>query len=259
MMYGGRLPIVPSDRNCVLTSAADTAAISGISAPEYSTTFLRFLDSSAVTPRLHHFARGPGHVWTPKLRVPTPRQSKNHRTGLGHRCRGTLGWVNSLLQWGGDRPVTYRLLAGELARPPYCLALLSVRFIRRLLIKPTPLHFPENAFALHFLFEDSKSLLDIVISDKDLQLLYSLRFRSWRPVDSWSRLRSGSLEGWRNQGYFEFATLTSQSKVRWAARIRATSFASTSVVKAYDPCAADQPARRLSAEDFPVRRSATIS
>jgi hypothetical protein len=163
---------------------------------------------------------------------PAAAKSKNHRTGLRHRCRGTLGWVNSLLQWGGDRPVTYSLLAGELARPPYCLALLAVRFVRRLLIKPTPLHFPENAFALHFLFEDSKSLIDIVLSDKDLQLLHSLRFRSWRPVDSWSRLRNGSLEGWRNQRYFEFATLTSQSKVTRASRFRATSFASTSVVKA---------------------------
>jgi hypothetical protein len=48
--------------------------------------------------------------------------------------------------------------------------------------KPTALHLPENTFALHFLFEDSKSLVDIVVTDKDLQLLHSLRFRSWPPV-----------------------------------------------------------------------------
>ena len=152
--------------------------------------FLRFLDSVAVRLRLHHFVRGRATVDTEAARS-EPRQSKNHRTGLRNRRRSALGWVNSLLQWGGDRPVTYRLLAGELARPPYCLALLSVRFIRWLFIKPTPLHFPENAFALHFLFEDSKSLLDIVISDKDLQLLNSLRAAGQFVVTATLRIAGG--------------------------------------------------------------------
>jgi hypothetical protein len=40
-MYGRHLAIVPGDRNCVPTSAAASAAISGLTAPEYSTTFLK--------------------------------------------------------------------------------------------------------------------------------------------------------------------------------------------------------------------------
>jgi hypothetical protein len=41
MVYGGHLAIVPGDRNCIPTSAADGAAISGITAPEYSMTLLK--------------------------------------------------------------------------------------------------------------------------------------------------------------------------------------------------------------------------
>jgi hypothetical protein len=41
MVYSDYLTIVPGDRNRIPTSAADSAAISGITAPENSMTLLK--------------------------------------------------------------------------------------------------------------------------------------------------------------------------------------------------------------------------
>jgi hypothetical protein len=44
---------------------------------------------------------------------------------------------------------------------------------RRRHITWAPLHFAEYAFPLHFLFQDAKSLIDVVIADVDLHRLGS--------------------------------------------------------------------------------------
>jgi hypothetical protein len=42
-------------------------------------------------------------------------------------------------------------------------------FLRWLLVKAAPAHFPKHAFALHLLFEHAERLLDIVVADEYLQ------------------------------------------------------------------------------------------
>lgn len=64
------------------------------------------------------------------------------------------------------------LLARELARAADRLGLLSVFALRRLFIGAPLLHLAKNTFALHFLFQNTKSLIDIVVADKNLQLMF---------------------------------------------------------------------------------------
>src|SRR5262249_31768759 len=68
----------------------------------------------------------------------------------------------------GDQSIPDRLLAGKLAGAARCLGLFSCRLLRWLLIEAPPLHFAEYAFPLHFLLQDPKSLIDVVIADEDL-------------------------------------------------------------------------------------------
>jgi hypothetical protein len=72
----------------------------------------------------------------------------------------------------GDQSVSYRLLAGKLAGAPRRLGLFSCRLLRRLLIEAPSLHFAEHAFPLHFLLQNAKSLIDVVIADEYLHTLW---------------------------------------------------------------------------------------
>ena len=45
---------------------------------------------------------------------------------------------------------------------------------RRLFIRATELHFTEDTFTLHFLFQDFKGLIDIVVANGNLHVCYSL-------------------------------------------------------------------------------------
>ncbi len=65
-------------------------------------------------------------------------------------------------------PSRDRLLAGKLAGAARRLGLFSCRLLRWLLIEAPPLHFAEHAFPLHFLLQDAKSLIDVVIADEDM-------------------------------------------------------------------------------------------
>jgi hypothetical protein len=68
----------------------------------------------------------------------------------------------------GDQPVSYRLLAGKFAGAPRGIGFFSCRLLGRLLITATPLHLAEHAFPLHFLLQNAKSLIDVVIADEYL-------------------------------------------------------------------------------------------
>ena len=71
----------------------------------------------------------------------------------------------------GRRHQTFALslFAGELAGSADRLVFLSRRLLRRLFVKPSALHFAEDSFALHFLFQHPKRLVDIVVTDEYLQ------------------------------------------------------------------------------------------
>jgi hypothetical protein len=61
------------------------------------------------------------------------------------------------------------LLASELVGSADRLSSFSVRSFGWLLEKSSALHLAKNAFALHFLLEYPKSLIDVVVANKYLQ------------------------------------------------------------------------------------------
>src|ERR1700730_2558655 len=68
-----------------------------------------------------------------------------------------------------NQAFTLGLLACELARSADRFTFLSGRLLGRLLVEPPTLHLAEHAFALHLLFQHSKCLVDIVVTDEYLQ------------------------------------------------------------------------------------------
>jgi hypothetical protein len=64
-----------------------------------------------------------------------------------------------------------RFFAGEFADSSDRLIVLPRRPFRRLFVEPSELHLPKHALSLHFLFEDTKRLFDVVVANQDLQLM----------------------------------------------------------------------------------------
>ncbi|KTS39597.1 hypothetical protein SB2_30920 [Methylobacterium radiotolerans] len=60
------------------------------------------------------------------------------------------------------------MLASEFASPANGFGLFARLSLRGFLIGTTLLHFAEHAFTLHFLLQNTKCLVDIVIADYDL-------------------------------------------------------------------------------------------
>src|SRR5262249_8587033 len=74
-----------------------------------------------------------------------------------------------LLSRIGDETFILGLLARELARATDGFAFPPRRFFRRLLIKSSALHLPEDALPLHLLLQCFERLIDIVVANIDLQ------------------------------------------------------------------------------------------
>jgi hypothetical protein len=85
------------------------------------------------------------------------------------RCSGGFTGRDSFVLRSCNEPIPYGLLAGKLTSATCRLGPLPRRSLRWLLVKPAPLHFPKHTFTLHFLLQDAKSLIDIVVSDEHLQ------------------------------------------------------------------------------------------
>jgi hypothetical protein len=62
------------------------------------------------------------------------------------------------------------LFASELASPANRLGFFARLPLRRLLVGAPLFHFPEDAFALHLLLQNTKRLVDIVVANKYVQL-----------------------------------------------------------------------------------------
>ena len=114
-------------------------------------------------------------AWAEFTRRDPADLSRSCATERRTACR-SAGAERGLLDRSGDQSLPDRLLARELARAAYRLGLFSCGFLRRLLIKPTTLHLPEDAFALHLLLQDTERLIDIVVSDEHLQRFDPSRF-----------------------------------------------------------------------------------
>src|SRR5712691_9170246 len=65
-------------------------------------------------------------------------------------------------------PLALHALAQQLAVAAHRLGLLAGAPLGGLFVTAAELHFAEHPFALHFLFEDSESLVDIVFANEDL-------------------------------------------------------------------------------------------
>src|SRR5215468_1058304 len=80
--------------------------------------------------------------------------------------------VNWLLACVRNKPLTLRLLAHELARATDRVGLFPVFALRRLFIGAPSFHFTKDALTLHFLLQNTKGLLNIVVAHKNLQLAF---------------------------------------------------------------------------------------
>jgi hypothetical protein len=89
------------------------------------------------------------------------------QTGFGRKGDAAAALERCWLFWRGDEPTPYRLFAGRLAGTASCLGFFPNGLLRWLLIQGPPLHFPrEDAFPLHLLLQDGKSLIDVAIADE---------------------------------------------------------------------------------------------
>jgi|SRR5579864_3098234 len=69
----------------------------------------------------------------------------------------------------GDKSLALGLLASGLTRPADRFSLFPVRPFGRLLVKSPALHLAKNSFALHFLLEYPKGLINVVVANEYLQ------------------------------------------------------------------------------------------
>jgi len=81
-----------------------------------------------------------------------------------------VGVVTRLFLRGRNRAIVDCFLASSLPETAHSFAFLASCLFGRLFVKPPSLHFTKEALTLHFLFQDAESLLNIIISHKNLQL-----------------------------------------------------------------------------------------
>jgi hypothetical protein len=74
----------------------------------------------------------------------------------------------------GDQAFALRLFPGRLARAADGFRLLAGLALGRFFIRLAAFHLTKNALALHLLLEDSQGLIDIVVSNDDLQNVSNL-------------------------------------------------------------------------------------
>lgn len=82
-----------------------------------------------------------------------------------------------VLEAKGLEAFAFQALAFHLACATNCFSRLTSLTLRRLFKVAAQLHFTENAFALHFLFECLKSLIDIVVTDENVHLVTNPCFK----------------------------------------------------------------------------------
>lgn len=69
-----------------------------------------------------------------------------------------------------QEPFALEPFSGKLALPAHGLGLLAGPLLRRLFIAASGAHFAKKPLALHLLLQHPKGLLDIVVSNRDLQI-----------------------------------------------------------------------------------------
>ena len=87
---------------------------------------------------------------------------------------GLLDVQQLLLTRIWNEPFALRFLARQLACATDSLGLFPIFALRRLFIRAALLHFTKHTFSLHFLLQDTESLINVVAADEHLQWLVSL-------------------------------------------------------------------------------------
>ncbi len=67
-----------------------------------------------------------------------------------------------------NRALALQAFANQFTRTPDSLGFLPSSLFRRFFIEFPAFHFPERPFALHFLFQRTQGLFDIVVANEDL-------------------------------------------------------------------------------------------
>src|SRR5581483_2607783 len=98
------------------------------------------------------------------------------------RLRLSVG-IDGFLAWGCNQAIVDCLLARKFPEPAQPLRLFTSCLLRGLFVEPTAFHFPKKTFPLHLFLQDAKGLVDIVVANKDLQLLFLC-------VGAWIRRRT---------------------------------------------------------------------
>jgi len=75
----------------------------------------------------------------------------------------------------GDKAFAHGVLAGKLARAANGFALFADALFRRLFECAAGLHLAKDAFTLQLALQNTESLIDIVVSDQNLQCLPSFK------------------------------------------------------------------------------------
>jgi len=86
--------------------------------------------------------------------------------------RTGFGWLRSAGRPSAEEPFTLRTLSGQLAHTTHGLGFLARPLLRWLFVKVTHLHFAEDTFTLHFLLERTQRLINIVVPNKYLHVLF---------------------------------------------------------------------------------------
>src|SRR5262245_22297899 len=131
--------------------------------------------------RQHSNARAsfcPCRAPVPRTPCATPRpRSARRRNGFAANSepgrRRATGRGLPLFRHG-DQAFALGLFSGGLARAPDGFRLLAGLALGRFFIRLAAFHLTKNALALHLLFEHPESLIDIVVSNDDLQNVSNL-------------------------------------------------------------------------------------
>jgi hypothetical protein len=96
------------------------------------------------------------------------KKSTEYHLECSRPCQRTPRILAAFGHW--NQTFALCLFPGGLSRPPDGFGFLAILALGRLFVSFAPLHLAEYAFALHFLFENLESLIDIVVANENLQM-----------------------------------------------------------------------------------------
>jgi len=93
------------------------------------------------------------------------RRRNNRPRPISIQKRRKDGLLAARSTWSSNQTFALHALASKLANAANGFSLFASALLRRLLVIIPHLHFAEDTFALHFLLESAKRLINVVIAD----------------------------------------------------------------------------------------------